>query len=64
MCVWKRLINAKTDARPFIVLNANIIGFDSFANAFMRVKGEFRKNNMLDEAEKDVSGSVDVPLCR
>ena len=38
-----KLINAKTDAGPFNVLNANIIGFDSLANASMRVERDFWK---------------------
>ena len=43
---------------------ANIIGFDSLANAFVRVKGELRKYNSLEKAEKDLCGSVGIPLCR
>ena len=56
--------HAKTDAAPFNVLNANIIGFDSSANPFMRIKREFRKYKLSDEAKKAVSGPLVVPLCR
>ena len=31
---------AKTDAGAFNVLNANVIGFDSLANSFLRVRQE------------------------
>ena len=43
---------AKTDAGPFNVLSANIIGFDSLENALLRVERGIKEHNSLNEAER------------